>query len=342
MQRIENVPTNTITGLLGVGKTSAILNLLKRKPGSERWAVLVNEFGDIPIDQAAFEDTEIEGVHVREVAGGCLCCIAGVALQVALTILLRESRPDRLLIEMSGMGHPGGVLFSLREGSLSSALDLRATLCLVDPRDVDEPEIRNAQIFQDQVHLADVLVANKTDLAGPEEMAGFGEWASSLYPPKHTVAQTKNGQIDPRWLDLDTDPVKVPLFPDLHVPDDHKHDHRASHKTPQIAPGKPYRSENDGYDHYACGWIFSPEDIFNEEALLMVLAENDDIQRIKGAFRVGGDAILFNRSGQEIETRVSAYARDSRLEIISRTPDTNWLALERDLLTCLKPGSVIV
>ena len=70
MSRIQNVRTNTFTGLLGVGKTSAIMDLLGRKPAEERWAVLVNEFGDVPIDQAAFEDREVEGVHIREVAGG--------------------------------------------------------------------------------------------------------------------------------------------------------------------------------------------------------------------------------------------------------------------------------
>ena len=336
MDRIENVPTNTFTGLLGVGKTSAILGLIARKDVKEKWAVLVNEFGDVPIDQAAFEETEIEGVRIREVAGGCLCCTAGVPLQVALTLLLRETNPDRLLIEMSGMGHPGSVLFSLREGRLSEALDLRATICLVDPRDVDEPDVRNTQIFQDQVHLADVLVANKTDLADEDEMERFDEWSRSLYPPKHTVAKTTRGVLDSAWLDLNSDPMKVPLFPDLHGPvEPHHHDERVDEPA-RLEPGVPYRAENHGYDRYACGWIFSPEDVFDEEQLLMTLAEDDDIERIKGAFRIGGDAILLNRAGQEIETRRTAYSRDSRVEVISRNPDTDWIALEHSLIACLK------
>ena len=336
MDRIENVPTNTFTGMLGVGKTSAILDLIARKSERARWAVLVNEFGDVPIDQTIFEETEIEGVRIREVAGGCLCCTAGVPLQVALTLLLREARPDRLLIEMSGMGHPGSVLSSLREGGLSEALDLRATICLVDPRDVDEPDILNSQIFQDQVHLADVLVANKTDLADRDEMCRFDEWSSSLYPPKHTIARTVQGILDPAWLDLDSDPMKVPLFPDLHEPDGHHHHDKKQVEPTRLERGIPYRSENHGYDRYACGWIFSPEDIFDEERLLMSLAEDDDIERIKGAFRIGDDAILLNRSGQEIETRRTAYSRDSRVEVISRNPDTDWIALENTLIACLK------
>jgi G3E family GTPase len=340
MDRIENVPTNTFTGLLGVGKTSAILDLVARKSSDEKWAILVNEFGDIPIDQAAFAESDIEGVRIREVAGGCLCCTAGVPLQVALTLLLRETHPDRLLIEMSGMGHPGSVLFSLREGRLSEALDLKATICLVDPRDVDEPDIRASQIFQDQVHLADVLVANKIDLADSHEIEVFENWSRDLYPPKLSVEKTTNGVLEASWLDLDADPMKVPLFPELHGEDEHHHhDQKAQPEAASLVAGVPFRSENHGYDRYACGWIFSPADVFDEEHLLMALAEDDDIDRIKGAFRIGGDAILLNRTGSEIETRRSAYARDSRVEVISRRRDLDWDRLERDLIACLKPVS---
>ncbi len=338
MDPIRNVPTNTFTGLLGVGKTSAILNLLDVKPADEQWAVLVNEFGDISIDQTALDETKIKGVRIREVAGGCLCCTAGVPMQVALALLLREARPKRLLIEMSGMGHPGSVLSSLRQGRLAEALSLRATVCLVDPRDVDETEIRNSQIFQDQVHLADVLIANKVDLCESDEIERFDAWCRALYPPKHTTQKTSNGVIDLAWLDLDSDPMKVPLFPNLHDGEDQNtHHHQDRSVEPKaLDPGVPYRSENQGYDRYACGWIFSPEDVFDEEELLVSLAEDDDIERIKGAFRIGSDAILLNRAGQEIETRRTAYTRDSRVEIISRNARTNWDRLEKNLIACLK------
>jgi G3E family GTPase len=71
---ISAVPTNVITGFLGVGKTTAILNLLKSKPDNERWAVLVNEFGEIGEDGSLFEGqhSQEQGVFIREVPGGCL------------------------------------------------------------------------------------------------------------------------------------------------------------------------------------------------------------------------------------------------------------------------------
>jgi len=111
-QKINAVPTNIITGFLGVGKTSAILQLLENKPSNERWAVLVNEFGEIGVDGSLFEGKhqESSGVYIREVPGGCMCCAAGLPMQIALNQLLQRAKPDRLLIEPTGLGHPVEVL----------------------------------------------------------------------------------------------------------------------------------------------------------------------------------------------------------------------------------------
>ncbi len=94
------IPTNLILGgFLGVGKTTAILDLLRQKPeGGETWAVLVNEFGEVGIDGAILE-TE-GGAVVREVPGGCMCCVAGgLPMQIGLNQLIARAKPDRLLIE---------------------------------------------------------------------------------------------------------------------------------------------------------------------------------------------------------------------------------------------------
>ena len=85
-QPLLAVPTNIITGFLGAGKTTAILDMLKRKPAEERWAVLINEFGEIGVDGSMVEgqaSTE-QGVHIREVPGGCLCCATGMPMHIAL------------------------------------------------------------------------------------------------------------------------------------------------------------------------------------------------------------------------------------------------------------------
>src|SRR5439155_17823698 len=77
------IPTNLITGFLGVGKTTAVIDLLKGKERGSRWAVLVNEYGDVSIDGALIEGESPDGVSVREVGGGCVCCASAPYLPVA-------------------------------------------------------------------------------------------------------------------------------------------------------------------------------------------------------------------------------------------------------------------
>ena len=164
---IYNVSTNIISGFLGVGKTTAILNLFSNKPVTEIWAVLVNEFGKIGIDGRVYQAS---GISVKEIPGGCMCCAQGLPLQVAVNRLLRETKPDRLIIESSGVGHPEGVLKTLKGEGFKNVLTLKAGICLVDARFLLESAYQHNELFKEQLQLADVLVANKTDLASAEAL----------------------------------------------------------------------------------------------------------------------------------------------------------------------------
>jgi G3E family GTPase len=81
----QPIPTNLIFGFLGSGKTTAIQSLLAQKPAGETWAVLVNEFGEAGIDGHLLEG---QGAVVREVPGGCMCCVAGLPMQMGLNMLI--------------------------------------------------------------------------------------------------------------------------------------------------------------------------------------------------------------------------------------------------------------
>ena len=102
---LQNIPTHVMAGPLGAGKASLIKHLLAQRPANERWAVLINEFGQIGLDAALLTQDD-DGIALGEVAGGCLCCVNGAPFQVGLGRLLRKAKPDRLFIEPSGLGHP--------------------------------------------------------------------------------------------------------------------------------------------------------------------------------------------------------------------------------------------
>ncbi|MCG6326664.1 CobW family GTP-binding protein, partial [Vibrio alginolyticus] len=163
------VPTNIITGFLGVGKTTTILNLLKNKPSHENWAVLVNEFGEIGIDGAMMSD---QGALIKEVPGGCMCCTAGVPMSVGINALLRQ-KPDRLIIEPTGLGHPKQVVATLTSAQYQDHVDLKATIALVDPRNLRDEKYTSNQNFNDQLGCADVVIGNKVDACSADDIDAF-------------------------------------------------------------------------------------------------------------------------------------------------------------------------
>ncbi|RON59793.1 GTP-binding protein [Pseudomonas fluorescens] len=128
---LQNIPTHVIAGPLGAGKTSLIRQLMAQRPAGERWAVLINEFGQIGLD-AALLSRDGDGIALGEVAGGCLCCVNGAPFQIGLGRLLRKARPDRLFIEPSGLGHPAQLLEQLRQAPWQGVLAVQSCVLVLD------------------------------------------------------------------------------------------------------------------------------------------------------------------------------------------------------------------
>lgn len=194
---LTRIPANMITGLVGAGKTTAILSLLTQRPPAEHWAVLINDFGEASLDDAVRDSAG--GVVTRELRGGCICCTAQVELRTALVRLLRDARPQRLLIELSSAGYPSAVRKVLREKSIAQALDLRASLCVLDPRQFADPALGAREDYLEQMVFADILVINKSDVATIEELTQARKAAAKLQGRMAVV--TAQGQISVTLLD---------------------------------------------------------------------------------------------------------------------------------------------
>ena len=313
------IPTNLVTGFLGVGKTTAVIDLLAGKPPGSRWAVLVNEYGEVGLDAALIEGSGPDGVTVREVAGGCVCCATAPYLPVALHFLLLDAKPDRLLIETTGLGHPARLLDTLRTG-YRDRLDVRATLGLVDPADFARPEMRQNRVFLDQIQLADVVVMNKLDAATPGLVADFRAWANGLFPPKLLVAGTTHGRLDPAWLDLSG---RDEAASGGREPPDSVGQNQGAH-----APRSPR----------ARGWVFDPAAVFDADRLVPLLRDAAGVTRLKGVFNVGYDWVAVNRTGTGTTVTPTAYRRDSRVEAFGTA---DWAAFEHALRACIRAAIVV-
>ena len=220
----ELIPTNLITGFLGAGKTTAILHLLANKPEGETWGVLVNEFGEIGIDGAMMAG---RGAVVREVPGGCMCCVAGLPMQIGLNMLIARSKPDRILIEPTGLGHPEQILKTLTGEHYREVLDLKASICLLDPRQLSDARYLENDNFKDQIALSDVLVANKVDCCTEQDEQRFYEFSETLVPAKSRIGWVIEGRLESEWLELPK------LFREAIKPDAH---HHHDSKMPETAP----------------------------------------------------------------------------------------------------------
>ncbi|MGE8065741.1 CobW family GTP-binding protein [Pseudomonas sp. NPDC089569] len=158
---LQNIPTHVIAGPLGAGKTSLIKHLLAQRPVGERWAVLINEFGQIGLD-AALLTRDADGIALGEVAGGCLCCVNGAPFQVGLGRLLRKARPDRLFIEPSGLGHPAQLLRQLSQAPWRGVLSVQPSVLVLDAQALADGKVLPAA-QQDALESAGLLLLNKSE-----------------------------------------------------------------------------------------------------------------------------------------------------------------------------------
>jgi len=308
----RSIPTNLILGFLGVGKTTAILHLLRQKPEGETWAVLVNEFGEVGIDGAILET---EGAVVREVPGGCMCCVAGLPMQIGLNQLIARARPDRLLIEPTGLGHPSRILDTLTSEYYQDVLALGPVLTLVDPRKLENPKVLENVQFRDQVEAADILVANKTDLCTAQQLSAFDAWAAALPRAKRAVFKTSQGHLAPEWLDgqMERQPVSSPGA----------HQHPASVDLRPPAPPldeQPWqRMTHRGQGHYSLGWRIHPEIQFLETALLAT-AMDERLVRFKAVVHTVDGWRVINQAEGVLTVQPCEPGEQSRIELISSEP----------------------
>ena len=324
---VKPIPTNIVTGFLGSGKTTAILDVLQRKPAAEKWAVLVNEFGEIGIDGAILASS---GAEVREVAGGCMCCVGDLPMQVALNNIIAKVRPDRLLIEPSGLGHPQEIIDTLSSGQYAELLDLRAVLCLLDPRRLRDARYLEHPIFNDQLCVADIVVASKADLCGDDEREVFERFVEQRQPSPQAMGWIAHGQLQLAWFDYKHAARRVTTQvaltqaqvllsnPDMPLPI-------------VLMPGTEFaRREHRGDGFASCGWLFAADTRFDFQRLLSLMS-GLAVRRLKGVMQTERGNFIFNADDGVLSINEITGNVDSVIECIA-DGDCNWLGVEQQLL----------
>jgi G3E family GTPase len=159
---MADIIVNIVSGFLGAGKTTAILNLLSHNNTGEKWAVIVNESGKVAIDGETLRSNPGEA-KIYDVTGGCICCSAKHYFGDTLRQINETGEFSRIIIEPSGLGGIDMVSETVRS---MPGLICAPVICMVDITLVDHPRFRLNPVYQAQVRKSDIVVFTKIDLVG--------------------------------------------------------------------------------------------------------------------------------------------------------------------------------
>ncbi|RUV40242.1 GTP-binding protein [Mesorhizobium sp. M1A.T.Ca.IN.004.03.1.1] len=222
-QPAEQTPVTVLTGYLGAGKTTLLNRILSEQHG-KKYAVIVNEFGEVGIDNDLIVDADEE---VFEMNNGCICCtVRGDLIRIIEGLMRRKDRFDAILVETTGLADPAPVAQTFFvDDDVRQKTKLDAIITVVDAKHL-LGEIDRAHEAQEQLAFADIVILNKTDLVTAKELAAVEARIQKINPTatiKHTTrCDVPLDQVLNRGA-FDLDRV-LEIEPDF-LDGDHEHEH---------------------------------------------------------------------------------------------------------------------
>jgi G3E family GTPase len=205
------LPVTVIGGYLGAGKTTLVNHLLRHADGL-KLAVLVNEFGALPIDADLIEAQDDTMISI---AGGCVCCSYGNDLiQAMVDLSALEQKPDHILIESSGVAMPGAIASSL---SIMDGLHVEGTVVLADAETIREQADNDyiGDTIERQLIDADLVLVNKCDLVEREHLRDLQRWLD-VKARNATVIRVHNANVPKSVVLQQFERTGVPIKAEIH------------------------------------------------------------------------------------------------------------------------------
>jgi G3E family GTPase len=328
----EKIPVTVLTGYLGAGKTT-LLNRILSEPHGKKYAVIVNEFGEIGIDNDLVVGADEE---IFEMNNGCICCtVRGDLIRILDGLMRRKGNFDAIIIETTGLADPAPVAQTFfMDENVGRRTKLDAVVTVADAKWLNE-RLKDAPEAKNQIAFADVVLINKTDLVSSEELSEVEARIRGInpYAKLHRTERAKiplDAVLGRHAFDLDR---ILELEPDFLGADnsDHHHDHDHDH----------HHGDEDGHAHAHGGLKhYHDEDMqsiaLHTEKLLdpdkffpwvqdLVQKEGPNILRCKGilAFKDDDERFVFQGvhmilDGDHQRPWKPGEKRDSRIIFIGR------------------------
>ncbi|URQ75661.1 MAG: cobalamin biosynthesis protein CobW [Candidatus Ochrobactrum gambitense] len=328
----QKIPATVITGFLGSGKTTMIRNLLENANG-KRIALIINEFGDLGVDGGILKGCGIETCReedVIELNNGCICCTVADDFIPTMTKLLdRSDRPDHIVIETSGLALPQPLVAAFNWPEIKTQVTVDGVVTVIDAAavaegrfadDHDKVDAQRAadesldhespleELFEDQIHAADLIVLNKADLID----------ASSLDNVKADVAERSSRRVN--MVPASFGKLGADVLLGLGVGTEDDIANRKSHHEIHHADG--HEHDHDEFESFVveAGSVSDPKAF--AEKLKTIIADHD-VLRLKGFVDVPGKPMRL--VVQAVGPRIEHYfdrpwgkdeARSTRLVVI--------------------------
>src|ERR1044072_1803233 len=245
----EKIPVTVLTGYLGTSKATLLNRVLTENHG-KKYAVIVNEFGEIGIDNDLVVGADEE---IFEMNNGCICCtVRGDLIRILDNLIRQQGKSDAIIVETTGLADPAPVAQTFfMDENVGRRTKLDAVVTVADAKWLND-RLKDAPEAKNQIAFADVILINKTDLVSDAELRETEARIRGINPSAR-LHRTQRAQIplnevlDREAFDLDRILDIEPAFLDA---DDHGHDHDHDHHHHDHGHDHGHSHSHGGLKHY--------------------------------------------------------------------------------------------